>query len=501
MSEFYLESKQMSITEPEMADIMAQLMELKPYCSIIYTMDEMGLAALISKLYHDTIRYCPQYGDWYIWDGCRWERQIDSGIISDKVQTVLNLLLLYVDEAEARDRKLNLADYLKWIRSMRKNTSIKNTIELMKTQLRISAVEFDSNPYILNTPICAYDLRTMEAVPNREELNLTQVTTCNLDKTAGVCTRWYQFIEEIMCGDREQASFLQRALGYSLLGVNREECMFVALGQNTRNGKGTLFSSVLAALGKEYAQGSDPQLICEAKNGKGTDFNSPQPALRKLVNCRLVNMSEAQQGIRLDSASMKALTGRDTLTTRGLYEGAFDFVPQFTMWLNTNYLPSITDDTVFKSDRIWVIRFDAHFDENARDLDLKQLFSAPENRPTILQWLIDGCKDYMENGLNPPEVVRENTEDYRDRYDRIGNFLRDCTVADPTMKQKEVRGNLYAHYRAWCCKSENHYTPIGSTTFYNEMSLRGFPLIKSGGEHYVLGLSLGERKTGIINLM
>lgn len=498
---YYLESKQLAIEDPELAEIMSSLLDWTPYASMVYTTDEMGMATLISDLYKDTIRFCPQYGEWYLWDGSRWEKQVDGGIISDKVQTVLNLLLLYCDEAEFKTPRLDLKDYRKWVKSMRKNSAIKNVIELLKTQVRISATEFDSNPYILNTPVCAYDLRTMEPVEDRENLNLTQVTSCNLASTSKTCDRWYQFIDEIMCGDADQAAFLQRALGYSMLGVNREECMFIALGANTRNGKGTLFSSVLAALGKEYAQGCDPQLICEGKNGKTTDFNSAQPALRKLVNCRLVNMSEAPQGVRLDAANMKALTGRDTLTTRGLYEGSFDFIPQFTLWLNTNYLPAITDDTVFKSDRIWVLKFNAHFDAETRDLDLKQLFSAEENRPTILQWLVDGCIDYMQNGLNPPECVVEYTQEYRDRFDRIGNFLRECTTRDMSFKSRMLRGDLYALYRTWCCKSENRYNPIGSTSFYTELSLRGYQIQKTGGEWFVIGISAETPKGGVIQLI
>lgn len=497
---YYLESRKQLIEDEVTSDLFRKLIELQPHCSLAYTWDDIGMATLVASLYGDKIRYCPQYAEWYIWDDSRWEKQIDAGIIMDKLQTVLNLMVLYCDEMEEMDGKLNLKDYRKYIMSIRKNTSMKNILEVLKTQVRITATEFDANPYILNTPVCAYDLRTMEIIQAREELNLTQVTNCNLKPGEAQCERWYKFIDEIMCGNREQAAFLQRALGYSLLGVNREECMFIALGSQTRNGKGTLFSSILNVLGKEYAQGSDPSLICEAKNGKSTDFNSPQPALRKLVNCRMVTMSESQRDVRLDAASMKAMTGRDTLTTRGLYEGSFDFIPQFTMWLNTNYLPAVTDDTVFKSDRIWVIKFDAFFDESKRDLDLKQLFSDPKNQPTILQWLIDGCQDYILHGLNPPECVRENTMEYRDKFDRVGNFLRECTTSDPTYKSKIVRGELYALYRAWCCKAENHYNPIGSTSFYTELSLRGYQIKKADGDWCVFGIKAEKPKSGVIQL-
>lgn len=477
--------------------VFRKLLELHPEKDEDYSWDEIGTATLIVDIYDKRLKYCPQYGDWLLWDGTRYARQGDTGMISDKVQTILNLLNIYTSELGETSHSL-ATDYRTFLRKLRTAQKVKNIIDLMKTNpsCRLSVTDFDANPYILNMPIGAYDLKKEKFLLDRESLNLTQVTTCDpADLEQGyVCTRWYDFISEIMCGDKEQAAFLQRALGYSLLGDNREECMFVALGQQTRNGKGTLFQSIMTALGNEYSQGSDPQLICE-KNGKSTDFNAPQPALRKLTNCRLVVMAEAPRDSKLDAASTKAMTGRDTLTTRGLYENSFDFVPQFTMWLNTNYLPAVTDDTIFKSDRVWVIKFNAHFDADKRDMDLKQTFADPKNRPTILRWLIDGCEAYLKQGLNVPEVVHENTMEFREKFDRLGNFLNDETVSDTDgMIPKAM---LYGAYRTWCCKTENNYRPISSTMFYTDLQLRGIRIDKAN----IYGLKLETPSEGKIRLM
>jgi putative DNA primase/helicase len=35
--------------------------------------------------------------------------------------------------------------------------------------------------------------------------------------------RWEQFIDEAMCGDKETAVYLQKALGYSLIGLTDYE--------------------------------------------------------------------------------------------------------------------------------------------------------------------------------------------------------------------------------------------------------------------------------------
>lgn len=487
---YYLQCYEKYIEDEEQSRIMNKLVDLRPYASMVYTYDDIGTATLIADLYDNSIRYCPQYDSWYVWDGSRWAKQVEAGIISDKVQTVLNLLLLYCKELSLTLEEDELKPYIKYCRSIRKNTAINNIIAVLKTMVRLSATDFDSDPYLLNTPICAYNLRTMEVIKDREKRNLTQVTTCNITSSAKPCNRWYKFIDEIMSHNKEKAAFLQRALGYSILGINKEECMFIAFGSQTRNGKGTLFSSIQSALGSEYMGGSDPMLICEGKNGKSIDFNSPQPALRKLVNTRIVNISEIKREQQIDASALKAMTGRDTLTTRGLFEGSFDFVPQYSIWVNTNYLPAVSDDTVFKSDRVWVITFDESFTEDKRDRDLKEIFNAPENQPTILKWLVDGCTEYFKQGLNPPKCVREATADYRLKYDRIGNFIKDCCVVGSDYKTQ--RGELYEAYCSWCCKAERRYKPLGTTTFYGEIERRGYPIMKSNGEFYARGIALSN---------
>lgn len=482
------------IEDEQLSRTFEQLFELNVYNSSVYTWDDIGTATLMADLYGDGLRYCPQNGKWYIWDDC-WRKQGDSGVIEDKLQTLLNLLWIYSGELEGDEKKL--AAYRKYLSSIRKHRAMQGIIETLKTarELRMSLSDMDTNPYILNTPRGAYDLRNDTRISDIRQYNVTKKTACGLpDFTTKVCERWYRFIDEIMGGDKEKAAFLQRALGYSILGVNREECMFIAYGARTRNGKGTLFSAISGALGADYVGACAPDLICEGKNGKSTDFNAAQPALAKLVGVRLCNMSESAKDVRLDAASMKTITGRDTLTTRDLYESSFDFVPQFTLWLNTNHLPAVTDDTVFASDRIWVIEFNQHFDGDAQDKDLKEVFANKENQPTILKWLVDGCREYLRQGLNIPACVREATANYKRMHDRIGCFIAECCKRREDVEGGEelriTRGALYAAYRSWCVKAENSYKPMGSTSFYNEILARGYPPMRKSDGWYIDGLEL-----------
>lgn len=248
------------------------LMKVTPHKNTVYTWDDIGIANLMSDTFEKAIRFCPQNGAWYIWDR-RWERQGEDGIIMDKLQTLTSLLLYYCKEVaylcEDDNEKEVIEKYEKFIGSIRRYNPMRNIIKTLSTMVRMNLKDMDRNPYLLNTTNQAYDLRTGKIVSDFEDWNVTKKTLTRLpDFITKSCDRWYQFIDEIMEGDEEKKSFLQRALGYSLLGVNKEECMFIAYGSKTRNGKGTLFSTLEKVLGEDYISAAPVSLICESKTGR-----------------------------------------------------------------------------------------------------------------------------------------------------------------------------------------------------------------------------------------
>jgi putative DNA primase/helicase len=58
-------------------------------------------------------------------------------------------------------------------------------------------------------------------------------------------------------------------------------------------------------------------------------------------------------------------------------------------------------------------------DKSLRDALRKEL-------PGILQWIIDGCKEWQEKELSPPSTVRAETESYLDQEDTFGQWVSAC---------------------------------------------------------------------------
>ncbi len=124
-----------------------------------------------------------------------------------------------------------------------------------------------------------------------------------------------------------------------------------------------------------------------------------------------------------DTALLKSLLGRDSITARHLYQRETTFIPKFRLVINTNFLPTITDDTVFSSGRINVVSFDRHFEPQEQDKDLKNRLRDKSEMSGILNWCIEGLRLYRKEGLKLPAAVQIATDTYRTDSDKVSSYL------------------------------------------------------------------------------
>ena len=473
---YYTLKNGMTLTNENDIALFNKILSLKPHNSVNFLWNDIGLGNLFAECFREEERFCVDNQKWYIYSNGVWK--IDKGDILSQgnMQRLLQLLHLYVKEVSTGyndEEDAVLKKYDQYINKSSSDSILRRALNASKNSLVIDITDFDKDPYLLNCKNGVFDLRTLKFRQAVAEDYFTRVLDSAYlpESLVPRCKRWYTFIDEITSGDKEKANYLQKALGYSLLGENTRECMFIAYGAKTRNGKGTLFNTIarVLGLGKENGYGSTIKsgLICESKY-KEKDYNAPEPMLADTVGIRYLTLSETKDDITLDETAIKSLTGRDPLKTRQLHSSAFVFTPQFTIWLSTNFLPRVNDDSVFKSDRIWVIPFNEHFDEKNRDDNLKELFIQDSNKITVLRWLIEGYKKFVKEGLNPPDCVIEATQQYAKINDRILCFKEDCL--EDAEGETVSNALMYAKYKSWCADEERSYAPMGTSSFYKKLS-------------------------------
>jgi putative DNA primase/helicase len=90
--------------------------------------------------------------------------------------------------------------------------------------------------------------------------------------------------------------------------------------------------------------------------------------------------------------------------------------------------------------------------------------------PGILGWMLEGCADWLEQGLAPPQIVTEATAEYLQDEDAVAAWIEDCAARDPNAFEKNSA--LFASFSEWAEKSGEH---IGSRKrFSQSLETRGF---------------------------
>ena len=155
---------------------------------------------------------------------------------------------------------------------------------------------------------------------------------------------------------------------------------------------------------------------------------------------------ETEEGRRWAEAKIKTLTGGDPIAARFMRQDFFEFVPTFKLVIAGNHKPQLRNvDEAFRR-RLHLIPFTVTIPENERDETLPEKLKA--EWPGILEWMIDGCLEWQEKGLCPPERVLEATREYLSAEDAIALWIDDRCNQGPDFKA--ATSELYASFKTWC---------------------------------------------------
>lgn len=413
-----------------------------------YSWDEAGMADLFSECYQNNTRYCPEAKSWYTYDGGRWQKDVGSLLVSSKIKEFVRLMALYCGEIPDEEKR---KQYMGFVSKMGDRRFRDRMMKDAADSMTIAAAEFDTHPYLINCKNGTYDLETMTFREHDWKDFLTMQTNFDYTMQEVTCPRWEQFIKEVTQDNKDKADYLQRALGYSILGTGKEECMFILHGKTTRNGKSTMLDAIQHLLG-DYSTVAPVELIC--RNERQKNAEAANPVLARLKGKRMVTMSESDTAGKLDEATIKQYTGGEDITARELYQSAITFKPQFTMWLSCNDLPAVKDKSLFASDRVRVIEFNRHFSDEEQDKGLKDYFETPEAMKGIFTWLVAGYFKYRRFGLKMCDDMKKVIKQYEKDNDLVLQFLEEkCEGTDEGYTKAKT---LYDNYKIWC-KSNGYY--------------------------------------------
>lgn len=447
--------KSKAVSKPkDLVDVLEKLQ-----ASSKYETNDKGFGNLFADVFKDKHRYNTDRKTFMYYDGKKWVNDYESMCAKNSAKELSDALMIYAINCSMPEKeKMEYKKQILSLSSMRKRHTM---IDDSKDIYYFQNADLDQDDYILNVSNGTLDLTDIEPRFIEHEADMLLSKMCNVEYRPGAtCETWLKFLDDVMQGDKEKICFLQKIAGLSLTGNTQEETMFILYGSTTRNGKSTFVETLIYLLG-DYALTMQPESLAAKHNSDSRQANGD---IARLDGCRLCNASEPPKRMLFNTALLKSLLGRDSITARHLHEREFSFIPKFKLLMNTNYLPTITDDTVFSSNRINVISFDRHFEPHEQDKTLKQKLRSERELSGILNWCIEGLRLYRIEGLTPPAAVKCATNTYRSDSDKVGNFLNECMVkSDKNTKAKDV----YDEYEKWC--NENGYGVENKGNFFTEL--------------------------------
>jgi putative DNA primase/helicase len=459
--------------------------EPPPTVSGGFSLSDLGNARRLVSGYGGEMKYCYKNKKWYVWTGTHWE--IDS---SGKVERQAKAAVagIYLEAADMKDFRAR-EQLGKFALASEDSKRIIAMMRLAQSEpgIPVDPAKFDAHPWLLNCLNGKVDLRTGELSPHDPADLLTCLVPVDYDPDAS-CNQWETFLYEIMDVYRrpevadDMVGFLQRALGYTLTGSCREQCLFMLWGSGA-NGKSTMVNLATRLLGT-YARNTPVETLL-ARN-KGGEIPTD---IARLDGPRFVTAKEIDRGRRLSESLVKELTGQDVVSARFLYGEYFDFLPQFKLWISTNNKPVIrgSDNAIWR--RIMFVRFPLELSKEKRDEDLPEKLWA--EAPGILAWLVRGCLSWQRKGLDPPQEVIEATEEYRAEMDVLQDFIADCCIVGPGLSA--TAGDLYTAYCEHASQQGvKEKDQMKQKTFGSCLRERGFQSGKSGSVRFWRGIGLRE---------
>lgn len=446
---------------------------------------DSGNANLLQHRHGGNLRYVHETERWLVWHGDRWSAddtltfaQKAAQTVSDHYRARAGQLLarssLLADVAERKRLENKARDLLRHAARSRSRAGLDNllTVASRNEGVPIGVSALDREPMLLGVENGVVDLRTGQLRADARDDFVTKRCRVAYDPSAPR-ELFERFIREITgelipaqrdasgavlpetvgrIRERERlAVYLKRLIGYVATGLTREQKLFLFIGCGS-NGKSILLDLVIGILG-DYARVLPAAALMTARF-EG-DAERPTPLLASLAGARLAVASESKDGQNLDVGLIKAHTGDGRMVARKMRENSFEFDITHKLILATNARPGLGHLDEAIRGRLHLVPFDVRWnrpghaerDPALPDGDRELAVKLRTEAPGILAWIVEGAREYLQFGLDPPPEVIAKTGAYLKEQDALGRWLELCERVPVTDGQ--LASELFAEFCQW----------------------------------------------------
>lgn len=455
------------------ADLLDTISKAEPYQQKMLPLDENPLASqppddeghaqCVHYLYGGQFLCTDELG-WLQYTGSYWKSKGAEAALNRAIVDVL--IQRRVLAVQNGDEKLIKA-------SKPTANNVKNAKFMFGSIVWASIDDFDNNPDLLNCDNGVVNLTAGNLAPHEHGQRFTYCIDTPYDPQAddSLWADWlYNTVTPAGCDNdgryADLAAWLQMAAGYSLTGHTHEQCLFYLQGP-PRAGKGVFLQTLDKLLGRPLSSGVDFDTFTDRRGGDSQNFD-----LAPLKACRLITASESKRTTMLNAKRVKSITGNDPVYCAHKRKDFFSYIPQYKIWLSSNFkvMAQADDDALWS--RLRIINFpNSHLGKEDFGLEARLW----EARTGILKWAIDGAKSWYQRkatniGLGHPEIITNAVQSHRNENDTVAQFIEDCCIVGPD--QYAAGAQLTIAYKDWC--NENSLPPLGGRRLGEALRHKGY---------------------------
>ncbi len=435
----------------------------------IYTQDDLGNGQRLADKVRGRYRRIWQDQEFYCWDSTTWVPDVHNGLLREWTAVT--------NDMEVENKK--------WAKTCRAYSRFKAAQYVASSQVSHSASEWDPDPNLINVQNGVLNLATRDLYPHDPKYLMTKTLAARFQPNTH-CPNFEEFIHSVL-PDQDMRTYVQRALGYTLLGDSDQRSIFLIYGPSG-TGKSTLIETVRTVFG-DYGSAAGPGAFRQ-----NTNPNAPSQDLHMLMGSRMVTASETSESASFDEELLKHLSGREVVVSRPLYGKPVQWSPKCVLWIITNTPPKLNSDDNAIWKRVKFIPFTTVFLGPREIFDYSRKHLVPE-APGILNWLLDGLSAFHADGLNEPPEVTALAEEHRMDNDSVGRYVKDrCADGRMTLSAElQVQALvLYNDYSAWCTEVKER--PLGARRFNLRLpyAVTGIERVEGSGRPSWNGISISS---------
>ena len=187
------------------------------------------------------------------------------------------------------------------------------------------------------------------------------------------------------------------------------------------------------------------------------------------------------------------ILGDGSITARRMNENFWSFNPTHKFAIAANHMPTIVgqDSGIWR--RLAFVPWLVTIPEDQRQPEFEKVLYSEESSG-ILNWLIEGYRMYLSEGLAIPERIKAAGKDIQESSDWLGEFFAECLTTDQkpgfAVTERIRSGQVYELYKKWALSN-------GATVL---ASNKAIPLFSKRADHLGVAVKRLQNITWYVGL-